>query len=66
MNGSLDMNCSYQQTKQFIAVAGSDQAGQGHEVDEEDGAEEKYEMFRNMSSKIVWEDYCALIKGKKR
>lgn len=62
MNGSLDMNPSDQQT-QYLLVAGSDQAGGSHEDDEESNAEEKYELFRNMSSKTVWEVYCALMKG---
>lgn len=38
--------------------------GDGHEYDDEDNSEEKYELFENMSSKNVRLDYSALMKGE--
>lgn len=58
MNRSLGINRSDKQT-QCLQVNGSTQAMEDHEDDKEDNTEEKYEKFRNMSSKAVQEWYWA-------
>lgn len=65
MNDVSDMDCC-DQYAQPIPFSRSDQAGVDHEMDEDNDAEEKQKLFRNLSSNTLWADYCALMKGGKR
>lgn len=65
MISSWDMDPSDQQTH-YLSIVGSDQAGEGHGEDDEDYAEEKHELFRNISSNPVCADYCTCTKGDNR
>lgn len=65
MNGNLDLDHSDEQTM-YLPVAGSDKVWKGHENDDEDNAEDKYELLRKKSWKTLLTDYCALMKGEKR
>lgn len=61
----LNMDPSDQETLS-LPVEGSDKSGEGQEVDEEDGSEDKYELFRNMYPKTVQADYFALMEADQR
>lgn len=62
MNGGLDFG-SYAQLTKSLTVGRPKRAGEVHEDDDDDDkAEGKYEMFRNMSSNTIWKDYCSLLK----
>lgn len=51
---------------QYLPVNNSEQARECHEDDEKYKAEDKYDMFRKMSSKTVWADFCTFMKGYRR
>lgn len=64
MNRILDL--VFSSTKiNSLPVDGSGQGGEGNEDHEEDIVKEKYELFRNISSKTVWETYRDLMKAEK-